>query len=109
MWQGEGNVALLSPPRCSEEAYGSLKSLMGVNLLSFPQKRQQTKTKPRARRSNHNLLGDILLPSIYQTNEFPRISIVDKYNSVGATPSLKYLLLKFRGLQQKFAALLLRR
>ena len=33
MWQGKGNVALLFPPRCLEEAQGSLKSLMGIKLL----------------------------------------------------------------------------
>ena len=59
---------------------------MGIKLLWFLQRRQQTnKTKGKKIKPQTDLLGDILLPNTCQTNEFPGLSIIDKYNSVGAT------------------------
>ena len=45
----------------------------------------RNKTKGEKIKSQTDLLGDILLPSTCQTNELPRLFIIDKYNSVGAT------------------------
>jgi hypothetical protein len=45
----------------------------------------RNKTKGKKIKPQTDLLDDILLPSTCQTNEFPGLSIIDKYNSIGAT------------------------
>ena len=54
-------------------------------VISSKQTTNRNKTKGKKIKPQTDLLGDILLPNTCQTNEFPGLSIIDKYNSVGAT------------------------
>jgi hypothetical protein len=54
-------------------------------VISSKKTTNRNKTKGKKIKSQTDLLGDILLPNSCHTNEFPGLSIIDKYNSVGAT------------------------
>jgi len=67
-------------PRFIEKLNGCKPTIISSNKTT-----NRNKTKGKKIKSQTDLLGDILLPSTCQTNEFPRLSVIDKYNSVGAT------------------------
>ena len=67
-------------PRFIEKLNGCKPAMISSNKTT-----NINKTKGKKIKSQTDLLGDILLPSTYQTNEFPGLSIIDKYNSAGAT------------------------
>jgi len=54
-------------------------------MISSKKTTNKNKTKGKKIKSQTDLLDDILLPFTYQTNEFLGLSVIDKYNSVGAT------------------------